>query len=819
MTLQQDTPVVTAPVTGVAATPMQEALWWVHQRARNQSVYNLTWRLGCGSTVDVDALGVAWQAVVDRHEALRTAAVRVDGVLRLVVTPRLPVQVQRVEIADPGGTPAEELLRLICEELSEQSFALDTAPLARLTSITVGDTQELLLTVHHVVVDGWGIQLVMQDLSAAYTAALAGTEPRYEGDAEPFSVYAAEQAAARAAGDWEASLEHWRSDLDGAVSTTVCADHDRFAGTGAAGVTLRYRFSPDAAAAVGELGTSHYATPFAVLLAALQIVLVRGGAGEDVAIGAVLANRMTPRDQALVGYLANLCIARSTVRDDDTIGDVVGRGRDAVWTMLAHQQVPYATVFGALTESTQSMLSDYAPLLLNYLGPIASGIAIGDVPLVLHRTPNRAARADISIAFWEIDGAYWTEIEYNTGRYERPTVMRLLHDLDAVLTAGGADPSTRVGDLTVRTRASAGHLDHHRPEATVTPAVALPGSASWDLAGRLWQDVLGHPAGGPDEDFFAAGGRSLKVIQLAVAVEAATGQRLDVIDWLTRPTPRRLVEQLETDAVPAEVESTLVTLREGDGGPHVHLVHGASGAAQDYRHLAAALPAGWRVTASQERSPLAGVPAMAERYLADLLAEVGAPDVLCGWSMGGQICYRMAAALAESGPAPALAVLDAAPPVGYPMDADRERECFETFAAGIAAALGTSLGSSLESSLGSSLPVVHGGDDELAVRALAAHLAAASPTGETVPTSTLLDRWRVHLRHTKAVAAFVGTERVPATGLVAGADLLDVQLDQWAELFASPPARLRLDTSHQGVLTEQLAPTVAAALTELLPQR
>ncbi|WP_035303429.1 condensation domain-containing protein [Actinokineospora inagensis] len=775
MTLQQ---------VGVAATPMQEALWWVHQRARNQSVYNLTWRLGCESTVDFAALGVAWQNVVDRHEALRTAVHRVDDTLRLVVAPSLPAPVRRVRIADPDGVPTEELLRLVCEELSEESFALDTAPLARLTSVEVGGSQELLLTVHHVVVDGWGIHLIMQDLSVAYAAALAGVDPEFDGDAEPFTTYAAEQAA----GDWTASLDHWRTALDGATSTTVCADHDRFAGTGAPGVTLRYRFSAEAAEAVGALGTSHYATPFAVLLAALQIVLARGGAGTDVAIGAVLANRMTPRDQALVGYLANLCIARAAVRDDETIGDVVGHSRDSTWTMLAHQHVPYATVFGALTESTQSMLSDYAPLLLNYLGPIAAGLSLGDVPMVLHRTPNRAARADIAIAFWEVDGAYWTEVEYNTGRYERTTVMRLLHDLDTVLTT---DANTRVADLTVRTRASAGNLDH-QPDAT--PVRTLPRSTTWDLAGQLWLDVLGHEASDPDEDFFAAGGRSLKVMQLAVAVEAATGQRLDVIAWLARPTPRTLVGQLA--AAPTDVVSTLVTLRDGDG-PHVHLVHGASGSAQDYRHLAAALPPGWRVTASEERSPLTDVQSMAQRYLADLLAEGGAPDVLCGWSMGGQVCYAMAA-LAGTGPA--LAVLDAAPPVGYPMDASRRRECFETFAA----AMGVPPGSPL--------PVVD--DGELAVRVLAAQLAAAG--SETVPTATLLERWRVHVRHTEAVAAFVGTEQVPGAGLLIGADLLEVQLDQWAGLFTLPPARLRLDTGHHGVLTEQSATTIASALTDLL---
>lgn len=798
MTIQQEAPTA---IGAVPATPMQEALWWVHQRASNRSVYNLTWRLGCGSTVDLDALDTAWQAVVDRHEALRTAVVSDHGTLRLDVSPAVPVAVQRVAVADPGDTPTEELLRLVAEELSEQTFTLDTAPLGRLSSVRVGDLQELVFTVHHVVMDGWAIQVLMRDLSTAYAAAVAGVEPAFDGAAVPFTEYAAEQAAARAAGDWQASLQHWRSTLDGAAATTVRADHNGLVGTGAAGVTLRYTFSQQAAAAVAALCTSTYATPFAVFLAALQIVLARGGAGEDVAIGAVLANRMTPRDQALVGYTANLCIARERVRPDDTIADVVGRGRDAVWTMLAHQHVPYATVFGALTESTQTMLSDYAPLLLNYLGPIGSGNRLGDVPLTLHRTPNRAARADISIAFWETDDGYLTEIEYNTGRYERRTVLRLLHDLDAVLAAGGEDASRRVGDIEVRSRTTAGYLDHRPPTDAPVSAAALPESAAWDLAGRLWRETLGSPVRDEDEDFFAAGGRSLKVIQLAAAVESTTGQALDVISWLARPTLRGLVEQLESDVVTADTASTLMVLRDG-AGPHLHLVHGAGGTPQDYRHLVAALPGDWRVTLSQEREALPGVPAMAARYLADLLAVGEPPDVLCGWSMGGQVCYRMAADLAGAGSrVPRLAVLDAAPPVGYPMDAERVAECFAAFATGVG--LPTD----------AALPEVSGGDGDLAVRVLSGCLAAA---GDAVPTATLLDRWRVHLRHTEAVAAFVDARPVPGQVLLVGADLLDAQLDQWADRCARPPTRLRLPTTHHGLLTEAAAPNLATALTTLL---
>src|SRR4051794_30060754 len=158
---------------------MQEALWWVHQRAQNKSVYNITWRLSCDRPVDQGALDLAWQAVVDRHEALRTSVVRSAGGVELVVHPRVESRPRRIEIDAPGDADVETLLRLLAEELHERETPLDGESLAGLTAVRVGDRYELLLTVHHIVVDGWGLHLVVDDLSAAYAAARAGESPGF----------------------------------------------------------------------------------------------------------------------------------------------------------------------------------------------------------------------------------------------------------------------------------------------------------------------------------------------------------------------------------------------------------------------------------------------------------------------------------------------------------------------------------------------------------------------------------------------------------------------------------------------------------------
>jgi hypothetical protein len=424
---------------------MQEALWWVHQRAKNKSVYNITWRMACSHAPDLAALQVAWQAVVERHDALRTALVLGADGLELVTLPELTVDLQRIEV---DAEPSEELFRLIAEEIQEQPMQLDQAPLGQLVVVRIGEQHELLLIVHHVASDGWGNQLLLSDLSHAYAAARQGLKPAFEEQAPSFLEYAAKTP------DWRKSLEYWTKTLDGAVSATVVADRHT---TGDAGATVRYALSDEAVAGLVELSRMTMATPFVATLAALQIVLARGGAGPDVAVGINVANRVTQQEQDLVGYTSNLCVTVATVTEQDTVLDVVTRARNTTWSVLAHQAVPYPVVFGALPEATQRTLEATSPVLLDYLGTIGSGLSLDDIDLTLYKAPNRVARSDIAVVIWEAGKGFMADLEYNVGRYDLSSVLGLIQDVDTVLSAGAR---TSVTDLDLRTRSTAGHIQH-----------------------------------------------------------------------------------------------------------------------------------------------------------------------------------------------------------------------------------------------------------------------------------------------------------------------------------------------------------------------
>jgi thioesterase domain-containing protein len=783
------------------ASALMEMLWWIHQRAKNKSVYNQTWPLKADRPLDFNALRVAWQAVVDRYEAMRASLHHEDGAIMVSIADHVDVEPQWIAIDDPGSLPVEPLLRSIAGEIQERPLALDVAPAARLVAVTVGDSHELLVTIHHALVDGWGMQLLMNDFAAAYADAVAGREPTFETEPVSLREHILESNAARTDGRWDASLTYWREKLDGAVTTTLVADRHTYTGTGNKGGMVRFVFSKEAVDGIGALAKRYFTTPFSVLFAALQTVLARGGAGPEVCTGLVSANRMTPQDQALVGYLANVLVTRTTVEGGDSFGAVVEKIRDGMWDTLAHQTVPFSLVYGALTESVQARLRDAIPVLVTWYGSIGVGLRLGDVSLRLQRAPNRAARTDIGFGVFDFDGEYVVESEYNTGRFDHSTAQRMFQDIDRVLAVGGADPERPVRTIEVRTKTAPAYLEH-----TITPAdlgtTEMPKSAALDQVRRAWTEVLGTEPTGPDEDFFATGGRSLKVVQLASTIEAESGLALDITRWLAEPTPRRAAEQLAGDGDSAGA-STLVNLRDGSG-PHLHLLPGAGGSVQDYRELVAELPADWRVTASQERTPLDSVPAMAARFRADLDAEGLRPDLLAGWSMGGQIAFEMAAA-DPGAPAP-LVLLDSTPPVRHDIDPEvRDAVVYQVFAENLAATFDVTL----DGTPARTTP----GDPELAMRVLAAQLSTA--TGQPVSVAMLIERWATFNRHTDAVGSYVNERPLAVPALLVRAELAEHQVDQWLERFTAPPRLMRVEADHYGLLRPPAITAIARAIDEL----
>lgn len=439
----------------VDVTPLQHGRWVAHCRALDKSVYNITWRLAVDRPVHLDTLDAAWRWLVNRHEALRTSIVPAGDSVRMLVHHGVRVSLEQVEIPVDGRSESEvdDELRAAAERVHSTPFDLTAASLTRLVAVTAGERQELVLCVHHLVLDGWGMQLIAEELSDAYADLRCGDEPVAE---QPFGfvAYAAEQHEEKTRLLWRQSIDYWQGELTGATTYTIAADTPAPFTIGGPGAILHRRFSEHAAAGIAALAARCHATPVAVLLAAGRIVLARGSGATDVTFGTLLANRLTARDQGVVGYTSNLAQLRASIVDTDTVADAVAAARDGVWASMSHQDVPFGLVHAALPAATRDSVTANSSLVLSHLGPIGGGLRLGDVGLRLLEYPNRTARGDLIMSTWEADGAYFIEGEYSTTRYRGETIAAFFTDLDDVLAKGGADPDRTVGSITVRTRAA-----------------------------------------------------------------------------------------------------------------------------------------------------------------------------------------------------------------------------------------------------------------------------------------------------------------------------------------------------------------------------
>ncbi|MET8944521.1 condensation domain-containing protein [Streptomyces sp. NPDC004542] len=799
-----------APVE-LPSSPAQEALWWIQHRAERKDLYNLTWRLRV-TRLDPAVLAAAWQLVVDRHEALRTSFARRGDTVTQLVHPAADAAPQEVGWSEPPADRAPgALLDDVAARFHATPFELESVPLARLVHVTVGDVEEVLITVHHAVLDGWAMQLVVDDLRVAYEAVrdrgprVTGTEVFPE-PAVPYREFGSrERIDAKAAGD----RAFWSGRLRGARAAALVPDRSGSERPPArsSGAGLRHRLSDDARAAVAQIAQRAGCTAFAVQLAAVRTVLARGGAVGRTALGVVVANRLTPEDQRRVGYCANAVLLADEVSDDDGFDDVVVRTRDGLWESLPYQHVGFSEVFAGLPAEDRAALGSTPPVLVTHHGSIGSGLSLGGGPARLLPSPSTSARCQLLVGIFEEAEHTVLELEYDTDQLRESTVRTFLRDLQHVLTAS-ATPGGTVRGLSVASRAVAGVPAPRR----AAPAAGRASSAGPDT-GLLahWRRVLGT-AVGMDDDFFEAGGYSLQALELVALVEADTGRELDVAEWLDEPTPRRMAQLLAPpagrapDGGPAAVRGDgPVTLRGGaPGGPHLHLVHGAGVGRVPYRELVDALPADWRVTVSEDDGTGATtVEDMAEQYLESLLGGERLPDLLGGWSMGGLLAHAMAAGLRRRGLAcPPLLLLD--PPVPGRLS-DEDRDDLHAFARG---------------ALHAADPAVRPDRLRLGRRAdrgidtLAALLRAT--VGEA-PSQALHARYGLHTRHVAAMARYRGAGVVDAPALLVAAELTDDDVARWRRLFTGEPSTVRLPTDHYALLRGEHARRLARLAATLLP--
>lgn len=436
----------------------QRSLWFLHNLAPGSAAYTITYAGAISGQLDVSALTRAAQAVVDRHPILRTTYAVRDGQPVQIVHPKWPL---RIAQHDLGGNPADfdEWLR----QEANRPFDLQTGPVLRVSLLRrAPDDHVLVLAVHHIAVDFWSIDIILDELRVLYAAEQGAAEAPPACRAR-YVDHTDRQLAMLDGERGDELWRYWSRQLAGEVPVTrLPVDRPRPPTPTYRGAVHRFTIDRRLGTAIKEVGRQVGATPYMTLLAAFATLLHRYSGQEDLFIGSPFACREGATLEGLVGYVANAVVLRTDLRSDPRFCTLLGRVKETVLGALAHQDYPFALLVERLRPPRHlshtplfqvSFVWEQARRFQDALRARPGALPRGTLQLDTIHIGQGGAPLDLMMQVADDDGQLSCVWQYSTDLFDDSTIERMAGHFETLLAGIVSDPDCRVSQLPVLSEA------------------------------------------------------------------------------------------------------------------------------------------------------------------------------------------------------------------------------------------------------------------------------------------------------------------------------------------------------------------------------
>ncbi|MGJ5138766.1 non-ribosomal peptide synthase/polyketide synthase [Bradyrhizobium oligotrophicum] len=426
----------------------QARLWFLWRMDPDGSAYNMPVAIRLRGRLDAAALQRALDELVMRHAALRTTFRQDGGEPEQIVGPPAPVALRRIEIA---GDDCEQQARRLLREEAALPFDLESGPLLRAALLRLDEHDHVLsVTLHHIVADGWSMQVLTDEFWQLYRAAVRGETaslPALEIDYADFSAW---QRLWLGAVEEERQLRYWTGRLHDTAMLQLPFDRPRSVQTDQSGGAIRLSLGAELSDRLRELARQHHTTLFVVLLAALKVVLYRYSGQDDISIGVPLANRDRPETRRLIGLLVNTQVLRTRIDSLGTIADVVETLRAASLEARDHQDLPFERLLDVLQPQRSLSQTPLFQVLYNHQhrrGP-AHAPASSELQIETIAAEIETVKFDLALDSEELpSGDVSALFSFATALFERSTITRLAGHWLTILQEMVADPTRRIAAL------------------------------------------------------------------------------------------------------------------------------------------------------------------------------------------------------------------------------------------------------------------------------------------------------------------------------------------------------------------------------------
>jgi amino acid adenylation domain-containing protein len=452
---EEDSPRI-VPVSGDARSPLsfaQQRLWFLDQFEPNSAIHNIPAAMRLKGVLDVTALERTLNELVSRHEALRTRFVMEGGVPHQVLVPALRIDLPMDDLTALPETERERAVAARLESEATQGFDLSAGPLIRAGLIRLGEQEHvMMLTLHHIVSDGWSMGVLVREIAVLYRAFLRGEASPLAPLPVQYADYAHWQRQWLSADVLARQSEYWKNQLTGAPALlTLPTDRPRPSVQRHRGATYHFTVPASISAGLGALSQRVQGTLFMTLAAALNVLLPRYAGQDDISIGTFVANRSRAETYPLVGFFVNTVVLRSHVDPALSFEAFLATVRDGALDAIAHQDLPFQQVLQGVKPERQL---SHSPLFQVSLVVQNAPMDTFSLPgLQLERLPmsNAVAQFDLALTVEEVAGVLECGLDYDTDLFDGVSIERMSGHFVRLLEGIVAEPTSRIGDLPMMT--------------------------------------------------------------------------------------------------------------------------------------------------------------------------------------------------------------------------------------------------------------------------------------------------------------------------------------------------------------------------------
>jgi amino acid adenylation domain-containing protein len=437
----------------------QQRLWFLDELEGGRTIaYNIPVVLRLKGRLEQQVLEQCFKEIIRRHDSLRTTFEinRANSETVQVIHHSAPF---RIETRDLGDIPEEgrlERARALANDESKSSFNLSTGPLVRASLLRLGeDDHILLLTIHHIVADGWSVGVIIKELKVLYEAFARGEKSPLPELPIQYADFAHWQRNRMQGEVLEKQLVYWRKQLGGRLPVlelpTRGARPSRHTQNGAVRV---WELPRDITDGVKSLSQAEGVTLFMSLIAAYKVLLLRYTGQQDMLVGTPIANRNRREVEGLIGLFINTLVLRTDLSGDPSFRELLGRVKEVALGAYANQDVPFEKLVEELQpERDLSRTPLFQVMFVMQNNPMPE-LKLGGMtmsPLIIE---GATSKFDLTLSIMEeADGNMSGWLEYNTDLFDQPFIESLIGHYNTLLRGIIADPEERISRLPILTDA------------------------------------------------------------------------------------------------------------------------------------------------------------------------------------------------------------------------------------------------------------------------------------------------------------------------------------------------------------------------------